>query len=175
MQELQLKIFWNIYCDNYIEVAKTRAYDENSIDPKGQVSALLTMYYAMKTLLKLFAPFIPHVTEEIYSNIYHDILVAQRGSWPKAIEFIEDHEAEEIGDGFVNILDSIRKIKADKQISVSFPIDELSIFPGKSQLDMISIFDDLANVTKSAKISINDISNMIYTEGELFKVYVKLK
>jgi valyl-tRNA synthetase len=167
--------FWNIYCDNYIEVAKTRAYDENSIDPKGQVSALLTMYYAMKTLLKLFAPFIPHVTEEIYSNLYQDILVTQRGSWPKSIEFIEDHEAEEIGDGFINILDSIRKIKADKQISVSFPIDELSIFPGKSQSDMISVFDDLANVTKSAKISINDISNMIYTEGELFKVYVKLK
>lgn len=167
-------LFWNSYCDNYIEVAKTRAYDENSIDPKGRVSALLTMYYAMQTLLKLFAPFIPHVTEEIYASLYQDKLVTQRGSWPKAEEFIEDKKAQEIGDGLVNILETIRKVKAEKQVSVSSPIDELTIFANKSQLDITSALDDLANVTKSVKISINDVSNMIYTEGELFKVYVKL-
>jgi valyl-tRNA synthetase len=165
--------FWNIYCDNYIEIVKTRSYDENNLDSKGQVSALLTIYHSIKTLLKLFSPFIPHVCEEISSCLFNQAeLVTQRGSWPAADEFISNKEAENIGDSLINILETVRKIKAEKQISVSAPIKKLSI--GESSIAIESIKDDLANVTKAAEISITNLENMVYTEGELFKIYVAL-
>ena len=166
--------FWNIYCDNYIEIVKTRAYGENSINPKGKNSALLTMHHCMGVLLKLFAPFIPHVTEEIYSCLYGDELVSQRGVWPNVEHFVFDKVACDIGDNFINLLESVRKIKAENKVSVSSPIKNLYIVNNKASIDIDSIKVDLINVTRSLQISVNDTSNMIYTEDELFKIFVEL-
>ena len=44
----------------------------------------------------------------------------------------------------------------------------------KASIDIDSIKIDLANVTRSLQISVNDTSNMIYTENELFKIFVEL-
>jgi valyl-tRNA synthetase len=163
--------FWNIYCDNYIEIVKTRSYDEQGQDPKGQASGLLTMYHCLKTLLKLFAPFIPHVTEEIYSCIFKDNnLLNQRGSWPNLNSFKTCKAAEESGDALINILELVRKIKAEKKISVSFPIQNLSIINGKSKIDITDIADDLMKVTKSIAISYEKAEVMLNTEEELFKI-----
>lgn len=167
--------FWNIYCDNYIEIVKTRAYDENNLDGKGQTSALVTMYHCMKTLLKLFAPYLPHVTEEIYSCLYSDkTLVTQRGSWPEINEFQQNKETENLGDAFLDILDTVRKIKANNQLSVSSPIINLHIANIKSDLDISSILDDLRNVTKAQNISNNKTTDMIYTEKEMFMIDCEL-
>ena len=163
--------FWNIYCDNYIEIVKTRAYaDGNNLDSSGQTSALLTMYHCLKSLLTLFAPYLPHVTEEIYSCLYGDKLINQRSSWLNLDEFISDKNAIELGDAVVNILDSIRKIKATNQLSVSFPIETLSIVANKSNIDVTVIKDDLINVSKAKKISTIKLENMIQSEGELFMI-----
>ncbi len=165
------EFFWNIYCDNYIEIVKTRAYDENSLDQKGQTSALVTMYHCMETLLKLFAPYLPHVTEEIYSCLYYNNnLVTQRGSWPNANDIPKNEQAEELGDTILNILDTVRKIKATKQLSISSPIAKLHIVAIKSNLDISDALDDLMNVTKAAKILTNETEDMIYTEDEIFMV-----
>ena len=163
--------FWNIYCDNYIEIVKTRAYDENALDTKGQTSALVTMYHCMKTLLKLFAPYLPHVAEEIYSCLYsNNELVTQRGSWPKTSDIPHDKQAEKLGDTILNILDTVRKIKATKQLSISSPIAKLHIVAIESNLDISDALDDLMNVTKAAKILTNETEAMIHTEEELFMI-----
>lgn len=166
------EFFWNIYCDNYIEIAKTRAYNENGSDLLGQTSALLTMHHSLKTILKLFSPFMPHLTEEIYSHLFsnENSLVNQRGTWPKVNEFIHDANAEQLGDYLVNILESIRKIKATKQLSVSFPIDTLAIKYMKENLDISSVFDDLSNVTKTKNIVFETKKDMTLTENELFMI-----
>ncbi|MBX9569731.1 MAG: valine--tRNA ligase [Candidatus Obscuribacterales bacterium] len=59
------KFFWNDFTDEYIEMAKQRAY--NADDPQGRGSALSTLRFAMSTILRLFAPFLPYVTEEVWS------------------------------------------------------------------------------------------------------------
>ncbi len=167
--------FWNIFCDNYIEIAKTRSYNESAKDDKGQISALLTMYHSMNIILKLFAPFMPHICEEIYSHIYGDVLVTQRGSWPKIELMTYDSANEKIGDNFINILSAVRKLKAEQQISVGAPINELYILNCKDNIDLEEIEDDLANVTKSIKISKKSIDDMVFTENDLFKIQLIMK
>lgn len=162
--------FWNIYCDNYIEMIKTRAYGENNDDLNGQQSALITMHHCLKTLLKLFAPFLPHLCEEIYSCLFDsNELIVQRGSWPKQEEFVMDTKAEELGDHAVDILNAVRKIKASKEISVSSPIEELCISKN-DDTDLSSILKDLASVTKSKSISFKEEAEMSDTESGLFKL-----
>ena len=57
--------FWDSFTDNYIELVKRRARSET--DPAGRASAVATLRLALNTLLRLFAPFVPTITDEVWS------------------------------------------------------------------------------------------------------------
>ena len=61
-QEIE-KFFWSDFADNYIEIVKKRIYNESG-DKK--ISAQYTLYKSLLSILKLFAPIMPFITEEIY-------------------------------------------------------------------------------------------------------------
>ena len=58
--------FWSLFCDNYLEITKSRAYNEKADDNEGALSSHLTLYHSLKILLQLFAPILPHITEELF-------------------------------------------------------------------------------------------------------------
>ena len=57
--------FWDAFADNYIELVKRRARSET--DPQGRSSAVATLRLGLNTLLRLFAPFVPTITDEVWS------------------------------------------------------------------------------------------------------------
>lgn len=120
--------FWADFCDNYLELVKRRAYNEDgSFTGSPQQSAVRTLYYCLETILKLYAPFVPHVTEELYAAIFpesyntKDSLHA-RGTWPKASEYATDEDALAIGIDAKAVLEEIRKTKSDAKKSIKFPM-----------------------------------------------------
>ena len=64
--------FWTDFCDNYLELIKVRLYQperfENGV--QKQQSGQKTLYEVFYTILLLIAPYLPHVTEEIYQEYY---------------------------------------------------------------------------------------------------------
>src|SRR3989344_4436923 len=56
--------FWNIFCDNYLEIIKNRFYNPKNKQEKE--SAQFALYHSLITILKLFAPIMSHITEELY-------------------------------------------------------------------------------------------------------------
>ena len=58
--------FWHDFCDNYLETVKTRVYQNK----KGKESAQYVLYKSLLTILKIIAPIMPFITEEIYQTYF---------------------------------------------------------------------------------------------------------
>ncbi|CAN7975236.1 unnamed protein product, partial [Ixodes persulcatus] len=111
------KFFWAVFCDNYLEISKTRSYDEKNKNPQGQYSSILTLYHVMQTLLKLFAPFMPHITEELYQILYSENSIHVKGNWINYGDLNYEIDAKG-AEGLLEILDIVRKFKAEKNLSI---------------------------------------------------------
>lgn len=161
------RFFWDDFCDNYLEITKIRAYNQDGSDNVGQYSSILTLYYSLEFILKLFAPFIPHITEEIYQSLYvPGKSIHIRGSWPNLqniVSFSDNKEADIV----INVLDLVRKAKAEKNLSIKAPINTIEIKGNEINADLIK---DLKNVTSANEIKfVSEFSdqNSIYTGQNL--------
>jgi valyl-tRNA synthetase len=123
--------FWNDFCDNYLELVKARAYGEG-VETTAQQSALYTIYHCLDAILRLFAPFVPHISEELYSHIFDDKYantgsVHARGQWPSAADYPYDAQAEIAGMACVDVLNIIRKAKSEAGVSIKFPVESVAL------------------------------------------------
>ncbi|AJQ52116.1 MAG: valine--tRNA ligase [Rickettsia conorii subsp. raoultii] len=142
------KFFWVVFCDNYLEISKTRSYDEENKNPQGQYSSILTLYHVMQTLLKLFAPFMPHITEELYQILYSENSIHVKGSWVNYSDLNYEIDAKG-AEGLLEILDIIRKFKAEKNLSIKAPIKLLEV---SGIVLSAELAEDLKNVTSAEEI-----------------------
>ena len=104
--------FW-AFCDDYLELVKSRRYGD--FGQEAAASANSAMLVALSTLLRLFAPYLPFVTEEVWS--WWRPGSVHRAAWPTAAEVLapiggRDPEALAILDATQAALADIRRIKS---------------------------------------------------------------
>ncbi len=154
------EFFWKDFCDNYLEISKSRAYNEEALDDAGQQSAIKTLHIAMKTLLKLMAPVLPHITEELYHLVFAEkSSIHARYNWPKASDYIFDETATKQGKLALEIIDLVRKSKSDKNLSIKADIESLEFTASENLAE--DLLGDLARVTSSKHIKQTSVA-----EGE---------
>ncbi len=159
------EFFWKDFCDNYLEIVKVRAYNQEHLSNEAQASSLYTMYYTLCTLLKLFTPFIPHICEEIYQNLSLDqVSINTRGMWPVAESFPQSNEAIEATNLLIEILDLVRKAKAEKNLSIKAQVNILEVKSSQVFKKQDSL-QDLQNVINAQTINFvsefNDIKYIV--------------
>ncbi|MBL0319557.1 MAG: valine--tRNA ligase [Alphaproteobacteria bacterium] len=180
------EFFWKDFCDNYLEFVKARAYaEQEGITSQMQQSAVITIYHCLETLLRLFAPVLPHMTEELYSHIFADRYQAlgsihARGTWPKSDDYFTDESALIVGQATVEVLDTVRRYKAEHNVSPKRGLKTLAIHDqpqhlGKTKLVQLALFD-LKHVCNAQEVLFNDGNSHhgLVSEQGLFTVVTEL-
>ncbi len=112
--------FWN-WTDDYLELVKTRAYGETP----GSGSAHAALRLALGVYLRLFAPFLPFVTEEVWSWWREGSV--HLTSWPHADEFAGLTADSSILSAAGRVLTAVRRTKSDAKVSMRAEVHRLTI------------------------------------------------
>lgn len=123
--------FWGSFTDTYIEMVKARARGE-ATDEAGRGSALASLRHGLSVLLRLFAPVLPYVTEEVWSWVFAEetgVPSIHRAPWPAEGEFADIALPPhlEVFDLAVGCLAVINRSKAEGGVSTGRSVEQLTL------------------------------------------------
>jgi valyl-tRNA synthetase len=148
--------FWSVLTDNYLEMCKLRLYDPSNLLHDG---ARFALYQAFLSLLKLFAPFFPYITDEIYRALFASetgCISVHASAWPEVNPAWIDAQAEAVGEILVEIATCVRRYKSEKNLSLGMELNRLQLraaHPGQIQ-SLQAARADLQGVTRALQIEI---------------------
>lgn len=146
-------LIWNEYCDWYIEMVKPRLWGEDEEDKKV---VRFTLVMCLKNMLKMLHPFMPFITEEIWSFLPHDedessdkgnYLIKAR--WPEFCEDLAFPEASQIIEKAMEAIRAIRNIRAEAEAA-----------PGKKLRAVIVAGPKAAEILKEGQSHIVNLANL---------------
>jgi valyl-tRNA synthetase len=149
--------FWNVITDNYLEMVKNRLYDKTNGPDKE--SARYTLYQILPVLLKMLAPIMPYVTEEIFKLLFKN----EEGensihlsNWPKSKKQLINDDSEALGNALVEIATAARRYKSKKQLPMSTALHLLKITTPNDALfsELGTCITDIKSVTRARCIEL---------------------
>ncbi len=161
------RFFWRDFCDNYLELVKWRLYSKD--EKLTKESAKFTLYHTFFNILKIFAPFLPFLSEEIYSLYFQKF---EKGksihllSWPKFEKEFISKKIESSGDLLIKIIEKIRKEKSKRGYSLKKEGRLLKIgCPEKISRNLKPFLNDLKAISNIKKIEFSK------RKGREIKIY----
>ncbi|MCL2406056.1 MAG: valine--tRNA ligase [Defluviitaleaceae bacterium] len=122
------EFFWKDFCDNYIEIVKERLYRPDIHGENERRSGQHALYYVALNILKLYAPYVPHITERIYQEFFrqHEGEVSiHLMHWAKPS--VINSAILDFGKQLKENIFEMRKYKSERNISMASEIDVLEI------------------------------------------------
>jgi valyl-tRNA synthetase len=155
--------FWS-FCDDYLELVKNRAYAEGP----GAASAQAALGTALETYLKLFAPFLPFATEEVWSWWREGSI--HRSSWPEAGAIRAAGGAD--GDPAVlavaaEVLGEVRRAKSEAKRSMRAGVDAVLV---RDTAERLGALEQAAEDVKAAGV----VAELATMPADAFEVEVTL-
>ena len=154
--EVTETFFWT-FCDDYVELVKERAYGERG--DEGAASARAALAIALNVQLRLFAPFLPFVTEEIWSWWQQGSV--HRQPWPTVADAA-------VGEGEVrlltligNALSQVRKAKSEAQVSMRTDVASVVVRGTPDDVELLAgAADDLRSAGKIADLTFDSATEV---------------
>jgi valyl-tRNA synthetase len=162
--EVAETFFW-AFTDDYVELVKERTYGNQGEAAANSARAALGI--TTHTLLKLFAPFIPFVTEEVWSWWQEGSIHLQ--SWPKSSEIITN---KSVGIDPLNnvtwILSEVRKVKTENKQSMKAEVKTLEIWAKAEVIEQVKDAQkDLIAAGNIKDLKLNVADSEIKVKAEL--------
>ncbi len=145
--EVTEAFFWT-FCDDYLELVKERAYNQ---DDAGQASAALALRLALSTLLRLLAPVLAFAAEEAWS--WFEEGSVHTASWPEAREGWGDPRVLSAAS---EALIGIRRAKTEAKASQKTPVARLALTADPVTVDLLRLAEgDLRAVGRIAQLDLH--------------------
>jgi valyl-tRNA synthetase len=159
--------FWS-FCDDYLELVKSRRYGAQGPEPAGSANSALIA--ALSVLLRLFAPFQPFVTEEVWSW-WHEGSV-HRATWPTSQELLSliggaDESAAPALERAALVLGEVRKTKSEAKRKLSTPVTRLVVRDTADRLGAL-------RTAQADLVSSGFVETLVTEEADTFAVEVTL-
>ena len=115
--------FWGTFCDDYLEIAKQR----------DDASAAYTLRTAHERFVRLFAPLLAHISEELWTEMYADddtdtdtdTESVHRQDWPVPLGIEANREA---GSTAMSVVGALRKFKSDNQLPLNAALTQVAVY-----------------------------------------------
>ena len=146
--------FWSRFTDTYIELGKARARSEEALDAEARGSAVASLRLGLNVLLRLLAPFVPYITEEVWSWAFAEETGHQsvhRAPWPVADELEEVAGPVDAGsfEMAVQAQAAINKAKADAQVGMGREVASLTLAASPATLERLRpVLSDVLAATR---------------------------
>jgi len=128
--------FWS-FCDDYLELVKTRAYGDPTTP--GVASARAALALALSTLLRLLAPLLPYVTDEVWSWWHEASYSIHRAPWPTIDELpVTDAHGTDALDVATWVLAAVRRAKSDAKQSMRAPVERTVVRDRSGRLAVLA-------------------------------------
>mgnify|MGYP005771989391 FL=1 len=158
MAELE-RFFWN-FCDNYIEIAKNRLYKPEIYGESAKASAQFASFNVLKEMLKMFAIYLPHITEEIYQAYFRafEKKVSIHNTELAEISVKTPENIIENGDAVCEIVSALRRYKSENNLSLKEEVERLTLQ---------GYGDFIKRVEYDVK-AVGNVREIVYTAGDKF-------
>jgi len=150
-REVLDRFFWKDFCDNYLEIIKPRVYNPES--SQKLKSAQFTLYTSLLSILKLYAPFMPFITEEIYQMYFKkfeeekSIHITLLPKPNKKLYFPRTAHNFEFA---IDAISQIRKYKSEHKLPMNAEIEEIKLKTKNKKLlkKYTPLLENVLNVKK---------------------------
>jgi valyl-tRNA synthetase len=164
--ELAEKFFWN-FTDDYLELVKERAYGQGGFNADEQASALVALRQALLTLLRLFAPFLPFATDEVWSWWQVGKGSIHRSSWPTEAELVQGLDSSNLDllPLASQALFGTRKAKSDAKASMKADVLSANLVAPKELIARLELLSpDLKAAGRIAELTFVSGEELAITE-----------
>lgn len=175
--------FWNDFCDNYIELIKNQLFNPQEYDEKQVYATRWTLYHAGLRILQLYAPYMPHVTETLYQELYktHENVPSlhQTHYQDRQTSYVFESESHIIN-RIITLTTQVRKLKSEQQLSLKTPLATMHVFAENNTLcDALKEHDQLIRgVTQATEIIYETLDNQmaqLIKTNDIWHAYVLVK
>jgi valyl-tRNA synthetase len=168
------RFFWSELCDNYLELTKSRLYGDEG---ERRRAAQWTLYQALLGVMKMLAPHLPYITEEIYQGLlrqWDGSTSIHLAEWPAEHAEWIDTEAELVGEKLLELLRKVRRYKAELGLSVGAELEVMHIHSDLSPVQRAAFekaLVDCQSATRAKRIIVEEVrggdAEQFLTDGEL--------
>ncbi|MBI2775311.1 valine--tRNA ligase [Candidatus Dependentiae bacterium] len=133
------QFFWKDFCDNYLELVKDQLFKPENYKPELVAATKWTLYNVGLRILQLYSPYLPHICESIYQELYYSAngLTGTPNKFAASIhqtkfsDFQKSYEFDfsvHVISTVLSLITAVRKLKTEHQLSLKTELQQLAVY-----------------------------------------------